>query len=260
LPRALLRFMARRFTVAQCNAVQHIIAPSRAMRTELLNYGVTTPIEILPTGLEADQFTPGDGQRFRTQHGIEQQQPVALYVGRVAHEKNIDFLLTMFKQTLVQTPTALLLIVGEGPAAPQLRAQVRQLGIDTAVRFIGYLERDTQLLDCYAAGDVFVFASRTETQGLVLLEALAQGTPVLSTAHMGTRDILEGAHGAQVVPEDAQLFATALAALLSNEPARLHLASHARADAAQWSTQSTTQRLLKLYAGIIRRATPMQAA
>jgi glycosyltransferase involved in cell wall biosynthesis len=58
------------------------------------------------------------------------------------------------------------------------------------VRFIGYLDRDTTLLDCYAAGNAFVFASRTETQGLVLLEAMAQGTPVVSTAELGTHSIL----------------------------------------------------------------------
>ena len=66
----------------------------------------------------------------------------------------------------------------------------RELGIDIEVRFIGYLDRSTELPDCYAAGDAFVFASRTETQGLVLLEAMAQGTPVVSTAELGTRSIL----------------------------------------------------------------------
>jgi glycosyltransferase involved in cell wall biosynthesis len=248
IPRSVMRFVARRFTVSQCNAVNKVIAPSRAMLKALQDYGVTTPMTILPTGLEAGQFTPGNGARFRSTHGIGAQQPVALYVGRVAHEKNIDFLLTMFKQTLAQVPEALLLIVGEGPALPHLRAQAQQLGISAAVKFIGYLDRDAGLLDCYRAGDVFVFASRTETQGLVLLEALAQSTPVLSTAHMGTRDILEAAQGAQIVPEDATQFAQALTRLLNNSAARATLAASATADARRWSTVEMTQRLLKLYA------------
>ena len=75
------------------------------------------------------------------------------------------------------------------------------------MHFAGYLERDTELLDCYAAADVFVFASRTETQGLVLLEAMAQGTPVVSTAELGTRSILVPESGALVVPEEAGEFA-----------------------------------------------------
>src|SRR4029077_14713896 len=86
-------------------------------------------------------------------------------------------------------------------------------------RFAGYLERDTELLGCYAPADVFVFASRTETQGLVLLEALAQGRPVVSTAHLGTASILQAGCGARVAPEKADVFAQAIADILE-DPAR----------------------------------------
>ena len=250
LPRNLMRWVARRFTVSQCNAVQQVIAPSRAMRDALLNYGVATPISILPTGLQASQFRQGDGAGFRHAHGIELNRPVALYIGRVAHEKNIDFLLHTFQYTVKQLPEALLLIVGEGPAVPHLQKLAQQLGIDEATRFIGYLDRDTQLLDCYSAGDVFVFASRTETQGLVLLESMAQGTPVLSTIYMGTRDILEGAEGAVIAHENEQLFSQELNILLANQQKRDHLAIGARKTAAGWSMQAMTDRLVQLYASL----------
>ena len=246
-PRSLMRWVARRFTVSQCNAVRQVIAPSRAMRDALLNYGVSTPISVLPTGLQASQFRQGDGGRFRNAHGIEQERPVALYIGRVAHEKNIDFLLRVFQQTVNQIPEALLLIVGEGPAVPHLKNLAQQLGIDQATRFIGYLDRDTQLLDCYSAGDVFIFASRTETQGLVLLEAMAQGTPVLSTIYMGTRDILEGAAGAVIAHENEQEFSDELNDLLNNQQKRRHLSLGARKTAAGWSTQAMTVQLVRLY-------------
>ena len=140
-----------------------------------------------------------------------------------------------------------MLIVGEGPAVEHLRQLARQLGIAPATRFIGYLDRDTTLLDCYSAGDVFIFASRTETQGLVLLESMAQGTPVLSTAHMGTRDILEKSQGALIVEEDAEVFSASLAGLLINSLNRQLLSKHARDDARKWSTREMTERLLQLY-------------
>jgi hypothetical protein len=111
-------------------------------------------------------------------------------VGRVAYEKNIDFLLRMFVKLRAQRPDALFVIAGEGPAREHLVKLARELCIEDHVRFIGYLDRNTDLPNCYAAGDAFVFASRTETQGLVLLEAMAQGTPVVSTAELGTRSIL----------------------------------------------------------------------
>lgn len=146
VPRALMRLIARRVTVSQCNAVQRVIAPSRAMLDALQNYGVRSPVDILPTGLEASQLKLGEGARFRAKHGIEQGRPTLLYVGRVAHEKNIDFLVNCFKRVHAALPSALLLIVGEGPAREHLHSLVHKLQLDSAVKFIGYLDRDTELL------------------------------------------------------------------------------------------------------------------
>jgi glycosyltransferase involved in cell wall biosynthesis len=94
---------------------------------------------------------------------------------------------------------------------------------------------------------LFVFASRTETQGLVLLEALAQGTPVVSTMHMGTRDVLEHARGAQIVDEDLAQFSGAVVALLSNPTRRQQLAAVAPMDATKWSAREMAERLIRCY-------------
>lgn len=247
VPRGLMRLFARRFTVSQCNSVQRIVSPSSAMKKALVDYGVRAPIEVLPTGLDQPQFRRGDGQRFRVRHGIPLDAPTLLYVGRVAHEKNIGFLLRMFAEAAQTITNALFVIAGEGPALSSLQTEASSLGIAARVKFIGYLDRDTELLDCYASGDLFVFASRTETQGLVLLEALAQGTPVVSTAHMGTIDVLEHARGARIVPEDIPSFAQAVCELLSNAPARERLSQVAPSDANKWSSQAFTERLVGYY-------------
>ena len=247
LPRALGRFAARHFTRSQCAAVQALIAPSEPMRTVLLDYGVTTPIHVLPTGLAADRFRAGNGAAFRAQARIAPQRPLLTYIGRVAHEKNIGFLVQVFARVLAEVPEALLVIAGEGPARESLRAQVTSLGLSAQVHFAGYLERDTELLDCYAAADVFVFASRTETQGLVLLEAMAQGTPVVSTAELGTRSILVPGSGALVVPEDAGEFAAAVVRVLRDAKLRAELSDHGRAYARSWSSAAMARRLAELY-------------
>ncbi len=214
LPRRFAKLLARSFTRSQCAAVQALIAPSAPMRTVLTGYGVTTPIHVLPTGLAPDCFRAGDGRAFRARAGIDTQRPLVTYIGRVAHEKNIGFLVRVFRQVLASVPEALLLIAGEGPAREPLRRQVAHLGLGAQVHFAGYLERGSALLDCYAAADVFVFASRTETQGLVLLEAMAQGAPVVSTAELGTRSILVPGCGALIVPEQPQEFAAAVVRVL----------------------------------------------
>lgn len=246
LPRAIGRALARRFTLSQCRDVAELISPSAPMRDALLAYGVTTPIEVLPTGMPAESFMRGDGAIFRKQFDLPARAPLLLYVGRVAYEKNIDFLLRMFAKVRQQRPDALFVIAGEGPARESLTRQTRELGLGEAVRFIGYLDRRTDLPNCYAAGDVFVFASRTETQGLVLLEAMAQGISVVSTAELGTRSILTSGCGAFVVPEDENEFASAVVCALrlpADAPQRQQLRTHAES----WASQSMAKKLVMFY-------------
>jgi 1,2-diacylglycerol 3-alpha-glucosyltransferase len=246
LPRRIGRSIARRFTLSQCDDVAALISPSAPMRDALLAYGVQTPIEVLPTGLPAESYVRGDGARFRARFGLPADRPLLLYVGRVAYEKNIDFLLRMFVRLRTVRPDALFVIAGEGPAREHLVKLARELGVANEVRFIGYLNRSTELPDCYAAGDAFVFASRTETQGLVLLEAMAQGTPVVSTAELGTRSILTEGCGAFVVPEDEQTFANAAAAAISlgpDDPRRRQLLAHAES----WASLAMARRLVSFY-------------
>jgi glycosyltransferase involved in cell wall biosynthesis len=246
LPRGIGRWIARRFTLSQCDDVAELISPSAPMRDALMAYGVTTPIEVLPTGLPAESFVRGDGARFRKAFDLPPDRPLLLYVGRVAFEKNIDFLLRMFVRLRTRRPDALFVIAGEGPALPHLTKLARELGVESQVRFIGYLDRSSELPDCYAAGDAFVFASRTETQGLVLLEAMAQGTPVVSTAELGTRSILTADCGAYVVPEDEETFAAAVAEALNLAP-DAQRRSQLRAHAESWASLAMARRLMAFY-------------
>jgi len=248
LPRALGRFAARHFTRAQCAQVHALIAPSEPMRAVLAGYGVRTPVHVLPTGLPADRFQAGDGAAFRASAGIAAERPLLTYIGRVAHEKNIGFLIRMFTRVRAALPAACLVIAGEGPARSALRAQVAAAGLEPHVHFAGYLDRATALLDCYAAADVFVFASRTETQGLVLLEAMAQGTPVVSTAELGTRSVLLPESGALVVAEEATAFADAVVRVLSERTLRAELSARGRAYARRWSSGAMARGLAELYA------------
>jgi glycosyltransferase involved in cell wall biosynthesis len=251
LPRRAGRALARSFTRSQCAQVQALIAPSEPMRAVLGEYGITTPIHVLPTGLAADRFRAGDGQAFRARAGLGAERPLVTYIGRVAHEKNIGFLMEVFVQVLAKVPQAVLVIAGEGPAREGLRAQVAALGLTQHVHFAGYLARDTELLDCYAAADAFVFASRTETQGLVLLEAMAQGAPVVSTAELGTRSILVPESGALVVPEEHQAFAAAVVRVLGDPGLRVELAARGRAYARTWSSAVMARRLKSLYTQLL---------
>jgi glycosyltransferase involved in cell wall biosynthesis len=247
LPRVLSRALARSFTRSQAAQLAAIVAPSEPMRALLTDYGVTTRIQVIPTGLPADRYVPGNGARFRASFGIAAKRPLLLYVGRVAHEKNIEFLLHAFVALRRTRSDALLAIAGEGPAREHLQSLVAQLGLRPDVHFIGYLDRERALADCYAAADVFVFASRTETQGLVLLEALAQGRPVVSTVHLGTASILQAGCGARVAPEKPDAFAQAIASILDDPARAARLSVQARSFASGWASNLMAARLADLY-------------
>jgi glycosyltransferase involved in cell wall biosynthesis len=165
LPKGMLRGLTRRFSRRQCNALDGVIVPSSAMAERLQSYGVTTPLRVVPTGIPLEQFGRGDGAAFRQRLGLAPETPVALFVGRVAGEKNIDFLLHAHRLALLRLPELHLVVAGEGPALAGLRRLAEALGTSDKVRFVGYLHRRDELPACYAAADAFVFASRTETQG-----------------------------------------------------------------------------------------------
>ena len=260
VPAALLRGLARRFSRRQCNSLDAVIVPSLAIHKRLQSYGVTTPMFVLPTGISLQTPPDGSRQAFRERFGIDESRPVALFVGRVAHEKNIDFLLNVVALARESVPDILLLIAGEGPALSFLRQSVVDRGLQDCVQFIGYLDRRTELPACYAAADVFAFASRTETQGLVLLEAMAAGLPVVALAEMGTVDIL-GAHRGALVPDDNPAdFSLLLTRVLRDAGLRRRLSADGRAYAAEWSDEALAGEMAQLYRRIVSSHTSQQAA
>jgi glycosyltransferase involved in cell wall biosynthesis len=256
IPSAWLRLAARKFSAAQCNDVDALVVPSNAMLEVLRRYGVQTPAAVIPTGIELAQFSAGDGAGFRVHHGIALGRPVLVHVGRLAFEKNIDFLLRMLVRVRLRLPEVLLVIAGEGPARRDLERQARSLGLSEAIRFVGYLDRDGPLEDCYRAGDAFIFASNTETQGLVLLEALALGVPVVSTAVMGTKEVLVEGRGCLIAEQDEQDFAEKCLRLLGDPALRGTLSRAAVAYATTWAAPALADRLLDFYGEVLARARP----
>jgi 1,2-diacylglycerol 3-alpha-glucosyltransferase len=254
LPGDWLRGLARRLSRGQCNALEAVVVPSTAMRERLEQYGVNVPMHVLPTGIPMERFTQGDGRRFRESHGLPADQPCALFVGRVAFEKNIDFLIDALALARREVPNLILLITGEGPAEQTLHRQAEALGLGEAVRFLGYLDRQHDLQDCYAAADCFVFASRTETQGLVLLEAMAMGLPVVALSAMGTRDILSPGRGCLTPADDVAGFAAATVRLLQDQALRSRLAQEAHVYAGEWADDRLAAKLAKLYRHILEAA------
>lgn len=252
LPAPALRSGARWISRRLCHGVDHLIVPTQQMLGVLNGYGIRTASTVIPTGIHLDEFNGGDGARFRELYGIGRERPTLVTVSRLAVEKNIVFLLEVARVLVKEFPDLYFVVAGEGPDAPRLKQRVRELGLQDHVGFLGNLDRSTQLLDCYKAGDIFVFASPTETQGLVLIEAMALGVPIVSTAVMGTATVLERARSARISAENVAEFAGHVSQLLRSPEERRRLSAAGPVDAEAWSASALMQRVVDLYHRLAR--------
>jgi 1,2-diacylglycerol 3-alpha-glucosyltransferase len=248
-----LKRFVKRISRHQCQGLNGVIVPSQAIYDRLHEYGVTTPLHQIPTGIDVGHFSSGNRTIFRDQHGITHDQPVALYVGRVAREKNIELLMHSFTHVVSSQPEAMLLIAGDGPAMEELKELSYELNLTANIKFLGYVDNQEELPNCYAGADVFVFASRTETQGLVLLEAMAAGLPVVAIAEMGTIEILKGNPACLTPSPTMESFGEAMAKLLTNQQLCLAMSSTARDQSKSWSEDLTSQKLVDLYSSLIQQ-------
>jgi 1,2-diacylglycerol 3-alpha-glucosyltransferase len=255
VPKNLTRLIATRFSRHQGNSLDGMVVPSKPMLRILQSYGITTPTEVIPTGIEPASFILGDRAAFRAKYGIPQDRPVMLFVGRVAHEKNIGFLLRVVDRIRHEIPDILFVLAGEGPALKSLKNEVKELRITENVLFVGNLDRHADLNDCYRAADVFVFSSRTETQGLVLLEAMAQGVPVVSIAELGTRDVLRDGVGVWIAQEELTDFSGKVVTMLGDEQERKVLGDSGREYALEWSASNQAKRMLRFYEAALKLPT-----
>ena len=254
IPQFISRKLARTISRRQCNAVDGIVSPSKPMLDVLKQYGIKTPAEVVATGLDDSSFANVDGEHFRLSHDIPLTQPMLLFVGRVAHEKNIGFLLEMHVKLIKKHPDALLVITGEGPAEDSIKHSIDKLGISNKVRMIGYLDRSHELIACYKAADIFVFASKSETQGLVLLEAMAQGTAVVAIAELGTKSILIEGEGVLIAKDDINDFADKVSVLLSDAPKRQMIGEKGRQYAQEkWGAGVLAKKVAKFYKSTINQ-------
>lgn len=240
--------MARWLSHFQCRGVNGLIVNSTGMYQQLQDYGVHRPVKVVPAGIETHLFKGGDGARFRAAHDLGADCPMLLSVGRLEPDSRVEFLLTAVAEVRQEIPDVVFAIVGAGPAEPQLRAHVEQLRLADNVVFVGEIEDQKDLLDCYNAADSFVFAASGESQGNVLLEAMAAGLPVVAAAGAaGTQDILTAESPAVVTDERIGDFAAQVVRVLREPQRRAELALAGREYAQRWSASVTVEQVLDCY-------------
>jgi len=233
-----------RLSRAFCNRCDAVIAPSLQMKRELESYGINSPIYPLPFGVDENEFSHEIEWNVRAKLNLPTED-LLLYAGRLGIEKNLIFLLRAFKRLLSYRDTARLIIAGDGPQRQTLQGHAVKLGIAPYVIFTGNLERK-QLIDLYKQA-LFVFASKTETQGIVLVEAMMAGSPVVAVGKMGVLDIVHPDETGILVEENEDDFAQACIRLLEDKAEREKLGRAAQKWAYSQSARVSTRRLLEIY-------------
>ncbi len=246
-PRWLSKRFVAHWSASFCNACEAVVIVSPLAEPLLRSFGVTRPIQFIPTGVDADQFGKGDGFRIRKELGIPTVATVLLYVGRIAKEKNISFLLDALAPVLAERPRTYLVLVGDGPEMAAMKAKAEKMPGGERVLFVGSRPR-TEIPDFHAAADGFVFASVTEMQGLAVTEAMMSGLPIVAVGEGGIRFLVKDGEIGFLTPQDKIGFANAVRTLLDKPHLRMAMGERARAYARRaFSLDACTDKLEAVY-------------
>lgn len=251
---ALGRFVVELAT-RYANLTDQVFAPSESIAALIRARGVTTPVAVVPTGVALERFDAGDGAACRRRFGIPRDAFVVGHVGRLAEEKNLGFLAEAVADFMAGDPAAHFLVVGKGPSSAHLSAVFTRAGLDERLHLAGTLV-DAGLADAYHAMDVFAFSSQSETQGMVLTEAMAAGIPVVALDATGVREVLrDGREGRLLLEENPRAFAEALRWLRALDPRRRQrLQAAARDCARRYAMPAMAGRALDLYRALLARS------
>jgi glycosyltransferase involved in cell wall biosynthesis len=237
------------------NLCDGVIAPSESIARMIRKRGVTRPIAVIPTGIDVQAFAAADGTRFRARMNIPPEALVIGHVGRLAPEKNLGYLAEAVARHLRREERARFLVVGDGPWRGELKAVFKHHGVADRLLLAG--KRTGRVLrEAYRAMDVFAFASQSETQGMVVAEAMAAGLPVVALDASGVREVVRNGENGALLSAHAEPeeFAQALARLCDNAELRRTRSEGARKTAARFSREQSARRALAFY-DEIRRAT-----
>ena len=248
LVRAYLLNMSRRF----CNSCDQVITPSHPMEKILRSYGVTAPIEVVMTGIEPQNYKKIDNTNLKKKYRIPKNYKILLYLSRIAKEKNLEFLLQAFKKVHDAYPATHLFMVGGGPEEDWCRKEIKRLDLSSKITMTGMLEKK-EANKFFGLADLFVFPSVTETQGIVVAEAMASGTPPVAINKMGPMDLVKNGEDGYLTSEKINDFSEKIIELLKNDSLREEFAKNGLLRVDEFSIDSSVDKLIKIYDKLLKK-------
>lgn len=237
-----------------CKQVDLTISPSPGMRDVLVKFGVTSPIDVIPNGVDLTPYRRNIEPVDRASLGFDPENVVLVYTGRLGPEKNLSFLLRSFGGIAQAYQNVRLLFVGDGPERDNLEDRVQLMGLQSKVHFTGMVPH-ADIPRYLVASDAFVTASVTEVHPFTVIEAMASGLPVLGIASPGVGDsITDGETGYIVAEEDLAAFTAKLVRLVTEPAERHRMGVQARQSVERFSLDYTVKLILERYQAVISQA------
>ena len=254
VPGTVLKNLAAHFVIKQfANKCDAIITPTASTEEYLRNLGVSALIETIPTGIRTEEYTSwssGQIQDLRDRY-VAADERLLISVSRLAAEKNLDFLIDGLTKVKSRSKTPFkCLLVGDGPEKLRLMEKVALLGMEDTIIFSGNMAPH-EVVGCYLAADMFVFASTSETQGMVLLEAMAGGCPVVAVRASGVYDVVKDGYNGFQAMESTDGWAKTVTDLLEDEQLLSTMAVNSRTFAESYSVEKITEKVSKLYRRVV---------
>ena len=243
---------ARNLSTMYANLCDQVVAPSKSIADLIQDRGVTTPVTEIPTGVDTAFFGSADGHAFKKTWQIPENAFVIGHVGRLAPEKNLAFLSKSVARSMKSLADTWFCVAGEGPEKAQIRDIFAAHNLLDRLVLTGNLT-GKDLADAYQAMDMFVFSSKSETQGMVLTEAMAAGTPVIALDAAGVREVVRHNRNGVLLYGDAddKAFSQALCDAVSHPEKTAAWQQCALQTAQDFSREVCAQKLSDLYAHAI---------
>jgi glycosyltransferase involved in cell wall biosynthesis len=250
LSRSVGRLWLRRTYLRHCTEADRITTPTGAVRVVLRGECVKTPVHVVSAGVPAATPGQGAGERVRRELGVPANAQLLLYSGRLVREKRLDFLLRALAP-LCRSSSPVLCLAGGGHIEGRLRRLAGDLGIAERVIFPGWIPHD-RMADLYAAADLFVFPSTTDTMGVVLVEAMMQGLPCVAVDRYGPSEIVSHGETGLLVPYEERAFADAVERLLNDPLLLARMGAAGKAKSREYDPAAVTDQLLGVYEEAMR--------
>ncbi len=244
IPQNLLKWYVKTTAVNYANQCDTVISPTQSIKEMLIEWGMRTRIEIIPTGTDIEKFKNANSGNIREELKIGKDKILLMTISRLAEEKNVDFLIRSFAG--MKNNNLHFMIVGGGHYKESLEKLAKELKVWNKITFTGAIPH-SDIPKYFKASDIFVYASLSETQGIMITEAMASGLPVVAVKAPGAMDLIDSGVDGILSPEIEEAFITRVETLINNLKKRKQIAEQAVKSAENVSVKNCVDKLEAVY-------------